>query len=243
VDLLSIFQSPITVFVGHFGSGKSEIAVNVAFALRDQGRDVVLGDLDVVKPYFRCRLVRHDLAAQGIELIVPEGANFYADLPIVVPQVRMAAEQALAGGRSLLLDVGGDDTGARVLGTLGASLPAGRTDVLFVVNANRPFAENEAAILSMLRDVETAARLPVTGLIANTHLMDETTPADTLQGLEIAEALARTTGVPVRCGAALAPVCAALAAGGTLVPLIPITRYIVPPYVRRRPGSRRSLAV
>ncbi len=243
MNLLSIFQCPITVFVGHFGSGKTEIAVNLAFAMRDLGRDVVLGDLDVVKPYFRCRLVRHDLVARGIQLIAPEGERFYADLPIVVPQIRLAAEQALSGGTALLLDVGGDDTGARVLGSLGASLPPGRTDVLFVVNTNRPFAENEAAILSMLRDVETAARLPVTGLVANTHLMDETAPADTLQGLEVAEALSRATGVPVRCGAALEPLCAALAEGGTTVPLVPITRYIVPPFVRRRPGSRRSLAV
>ena len=179
----------------------------------------------------------------GSKLIAPEGANFYADLPIVVPHIRLAAEKALSGGTALLLDVGGDDTGARVLGSLGGSLPAGRTDVLFVVNANRPFAENEAAILSMLRDVETAARLPVTGLISNTHLMDETTPDDTMQGLLVTEALARTTGVPVRCCAALAPLCAALADGGTSVPLIPITRHIVPPFVRRRPGSRRSLAV
>jgi energy-coupling factor transporter ATP-binding protein EcfA2 len=243
VDLLSIFQCPITVLVGHFGSGKTEVAVNLAFAMREFGQEVALADLDVVKPYFRCRLVRHDLEAAGVTLIAPEGERFFADLPIVVPQVRQAAERALSGGARLLLDVGGDDTGARVLGSLGACLPPAQTDVLFVVNANRPFAEDEPAILSMLRDIETASHLAVTGLVANEHLMDETAPEDVLHGIRIAESLARAIGVPVRGVAALAPLCSRLEQGGTRVPLIPITRHIVPPHVRRRPGSRRSLAV
>jgi hypothetical protein len=244
VDLLASFGSPVTILVGHFGSGKTEIAVNLAFGLQAQGRQVVLGDLDVVKPYFRCRLMRHDLAAKGIELIAPEGDRFYADLPIVVPQIRAAADRAARGAGTTILDVGGDDTGARVLGSLAGALPREAIDLLFVVNTNRPFAEDEAAIAAMLRDVEAAARLRVTGLIANTHLMDETTPADVRAGLAVARALSESTGVPVRCCAALDTVCAALARDGDLgVPLMPLTRHIVPPHVKRRPGSRRSLAV
>lgn len=243
MDLLSTFERPITILVGHFGSGKTEIAVNLAFAMAEAGRPVVLGDLDVVKPYFRCRLVRDDLEARGIRLIAPAGERFYADLPIVVPQIRVAAEAARAGGAQVLLDVGGDDTGARVLGSLAGALPPAAVDVLFVVNTNRPFAENAAAIGVMLRDVEAAARLSVTGLVANTHLMDETGPADVRQGLVAAAALAAATGVPLRFAAALAPLCAELAEDAAMVPLLPITRHILPPHVRRRPGSRRSLAV
>jgi hypothetical protein len=245
VELLSQFGRPVTILVGHFGSGKTEIAVNLAFALQEQGRRVVLGDLDVVKPYFRCRLVREDLEARGVQLIAPEGDRFFADLPIVVPQLRGAADRAVRGEVSTIFDVGGDDTGARALGSLAGFLRPEAVDLLFVVNANRPFAEDEAAILRMLQEVEAAAHLRVTALVANTHLMDETTAADVRGGLAVARALARRAGLPIRCAAALAPVCDAVAAAGGSdgVPLFPLVRHIVPPHVRRRPGSRRSLAV
>src|SRR5271157_5217550 len=93
----SMLRRRITILVGHFGSGKSELAVNFAFASKARGLDVTLCDLDVVKPYFRCRLVKADLEQAGILLVAPAGEQFYADLPIVIPAVRGAIQRAHAG--------------------------------------------------------------------------------------------------------------------------------------------------
>ncbi len=252
---LDALERPLIILCGHFGSGKSELAVNLAFGLRARGRKVLLGDLDLVKPYFRCRLVREDLEAEGIRLIAPEGEQLFADLPILLPTIVGAAQRAggsgpdspppVEEGLSTILDVGGDDTGARVLGSLAGRVDPARTDLLFVVNTNRPFAESEQAILAMLREVEAASRMKVTGLVANTHLMDETSLEDVRTGLEVTRALSASLGVPVRFCAVGAAV---LAAGSDELasldaPLLVIERHILPPHVRRRPGSRRSLAV
>jgi hypothetical protein len=242
---LETLTRPLNILVGNFGSGKSELAVNLAFALRAAGRNVVLGDLDLVKPYFRCRLVQRDLEAQGISLVAPGGEHFYADLPILVPQIRAAAERAHQGELVTLFDVGGDDIGARVLGSLSSSLIPDQTDILFVVNVNRPFAEDEASVVSMVRQIEAAARLRVSGLVSNTHLMEQTTFEMVLSGLEVTCSISDATGIPVRfCSvpAFLEPELAGVAEK-TGVPFFAIDRHILPPHVRRRPGSRRSLAV
>ena len=239
-----VLTAPVTVLVGHFGSGKSEIAVNLAFGWQARGQQVSVFDLDLVKPYFRSRLLREDLVARGIALVVPEDDRFYADLPILVPEARGAVGQAVATHRRIIMDVGGSDIGARVLGSLpGLSDPA-LTDVLFVVNGNRPFAESPAAVVSMLRDIERVSRLRVTGLVANTHLMEETTPETVAAGLALADQVAALTGIPLRFGAVLERL-AGRAAGlnhGAL-PWLPLTRLITPPLDLRPHGMRRRSSV
>lgn len=236
--------APVTVLVGHFGAGKSEIAVNLAFGWRARGEQVSVIDLDLVKPYFRSRLLRDDMEAQGITLVVPENDRFYADLPILVPEARGAVGQALATRRRIIMDVGGSDVGARVLGALpGLSDPA-LTDVLFVVNGNRPFAETPAAVITMLREIERVSRLRPTGLVANTHLMDETTPETVAAGLALADEVSRETGIPLRFGAALARLTsdpAPLNHRG--LPWLPLTRLITPPLELRPHGMRRRSSV
>jgi hypothetical protein len=239
-----VLTAPVTVLVGHFGSGKSEIAVNLAFGWQARGQKVSVIDLDLVKPYFRSRLLRDDMHARGIALVVPENDRFYADLPILVPEARGAVGQALATDRRIIMDVGGSDVGARVLGALpGLSDPA-LTDVLFVVNGNRPFAESPAAVIGMLRDIERVSRLQVTGLVANTHLMDETTPEIVAAGLALADEVAARTGIPLRFAAVLAR----LAEGAACLnrhglPWLPMTRLITPPLELRPHGSRRRSSV
>ena len=109
-----VFQRRVTLLVGHFGSGKTEIALNSAMDLASRGTPVTMADLDVVKPYFRTRSARALLHEAGIELLAPEGDNIHADLPIIVPQIRSHLRQS---SRRLIIDVGGDDVGARVLGS------------------------------------------------------------------------------------------------------------------------------
>jgi hypothetical protein len=240
-----VLTAPVTVLVGHFGAGKSEIAVNLAFGWQERGEAVTVIDLDLVKPYFRSRLLRDEMQARGITLIVPGADRFYADLPIVVPEVRGAVGQAVTGHRHVIMDLGGADVGSRVLGSLPGLADPAETDVLFVVNGNRPFAETPDAIVLMLRNIEQVSKLRVTGLVANTHLMEETTPEILEAGLTLADDVARATGLPIRFWALLERLAAPMAARANHagLPWLPMTRQITPPLELRSPGARRRSSV
>ena len=243
---LDALTRPVVILVGHFGSGKTEIAINLAFGLRNRGAEVTLVDLDLVKPYFRCRLAKDDLEARGIRLAAPTGDRFYADLPILVPEAR-AAVRGENGIRSrLIVDVGGDDLGARVLGSLSGLLDRRTTELLFVVNANRPFAEDLPSLRQTLLDVQAAARLCVTGLVANTHLMDETTPDIVREGIRTARDLEAATGIPLRFSAMqrrLAEAFGGPQAVAEQLPILAMERHIVAPFAARPPGARRRSSV
>jgi hypothetical protein len=237
---------PVTVLLGHFGSGKSEIAVNLAFGFRNRGAEVTLVDLDLVKPYFRCRLAKPDLERRGIRLVAPAGERHYADLPILLPEARGLAHDGVDGRRRLLFDVGGHDLGARTLGSLAGLLDRQGTDLLFVVNANRPFAEDLPALRQVLLDVQAAARVPVTGLVANTHLMDETTPETVREGIRAARELGADTGLPVRFCAMQHGVAERFGgpeASVDQLPILAIERHIVAPFAALPPGTRRRATV
>jgi len=233
-------DAPIVILVGHFGSGKSEIAVNLSLGFAARGERVTLVDLDVVKPYFRCRAAKDDVEAKGVRLVVPGGDRFYADLPIIVPEVKGALMGADGRGGRVIVDAGGDDTGARALGSLVEAIDPARAETLFVVNTRRPFAESEKAIAAMLRDVEASARRSVTGLVANTHLIEETTAEVVREGIDAASALADATGIPLRFCAVLERLAGAFAGCG--VPLLPIERHLLPPEAPRLPGRMRRFA-
>jgi len=237
--LLKSLTKPIIILLGHFGSGKSEIALNLAFLFRARGETVSLVDLDLVKPYFRSRAVREELEESGIRLIVPGDDRFYADLPILVPEVKGALSRGSSTGR-VIIDLGGDDTGARVMGSLITNIDLPRTEVLFVVNTRRPFAEDLPAITAMMREIESATHLSITGLVANSHLMTESTGPVLHEGLEMARAVSRETGVPVRFCAALRDLLASLDPHTDIFdscPVLPLVRHILPPHARR--GRRR----
>jgi hypothetical protein len=243
---LRVLTRPVTILVGHFGSGKTEIAINLAFGLRNRGAEVALIDLDLVKPYFRCRLAKDDLEARGIRLVAPAGDRFFADLPVLAPEARTAVRNGGGSDTRTILDVGGDDLGARVLGSISGLVDRNAADMLFVVNANRPFAEDLSAMRTMLRAVETTARLEVTGLVANTHLMDETTPEIVRAGIRSARDLEAATGIPVRFCAMQRSLAEAF--GGTdgtadRLPILAMERHIVAPFAPRLRGARRSTTV
>lgn len=244
---LDLLRAPVTVLVGHFGSGKTEIAVNLAAAFRARGESVTLADLDLVKPYFRSRLARHELEALGVPVVVPEGDRVYADLPILVPQVKGLVATAGDGAGRAVLDVGGDDLGARVLGALAGLTDPGHTDVLFVVNGRRPFAGTPEEVVTMLREVEAASRLRVTGLVANTHLLEETTPEVIGEGLALARRLSGLTAIPLLFCAALAAIAGLPAVRAVVgdLPVLPLVRRITPPFAvkARLPVPQRGAAV
>lgn len=221
-----MFESRVTILVGHFGSGKTEIALSAAMELAGRGVPVTMADLDVVKPYFRTRSARALLAEAGVELLAPEGENIHADLPIVVPQIRSSLRQS---NRRLIIDVGGDDVGARVLGSLADVVPAAETECLLVLNFKRPSTPDVDGAEIMVREIEAVGRLPVSGLISNTHLMDETTPEVVLDGLDRALETGQRLGIPV-LAVAVADSLAEEIEARTDHPVIPLRRIVSPPF-------------
>jgi RecA/RadA recombinase len=219
----------VTVFVGHFGSGKTEIALNRALDLAAAGERVTIADLDVVKPYFRTRAARAILSAAGIELLAPTGANVHADLPIIVPQIR---SQLRDGGRRLMIDVGGDDAGAKVLGSLSDVVPRRDTECLLVLNFRRPSTPDPEHAAAMVREIEAVGRLPIDGLISNTHLMEETTAEVVLEGYRQAVATARLVGVPLVAVTVAGGLGAELDPGSFECPLIAMRRIVLPPFAQ-----------
>lgn len=226
-----LFDRRITLLVGHFGSGKTEIALNGALELAARGSAVTLADLDVVKPYFRSRSARAVLAAAGIRLLAPTGENVHADLPIIVPQIRHALRDPRC---RLIADVGGDDTGARVLGSLSDVVPLEETHCLVVLNFRRPSTTNPAEAVAMVRAIETVARVPVTGLVSNTHLMGETTRDVVLGGYRMALQAARELELPLVAVTVDEGTAEGITEAELDCPLLVLRRLVLPPFEQTR---------
>jgi RecA/RadA recombinase len=226
---MGLYRKQVTILVGHFGSGKTEIALNGVLELAAGGERVTLADLDVVKPYFRSRAARDILAEAGVELLAPTGANVHADLPIIVPQIRSHLRQS---DRRLIMDVGGDEGGARVLGSLSDVVPVDDTDCWLILNFRRPSTPDPDRALKMIREIEAVGRLPVAGLISNTHLMDETTPAIVLDGYRQAMATAELAEVPVIAVTVTEDLAADLRNESIECPVVPMRRIVKPPFAQ-----------
>jgi len=216
--------------VGNFGSGKTEVSVNLAIELARAGRRVQVADLDLVNPYFRCREARRLMEGHGIRVVVPPGAQEFADLPILLPEVAGMLEPP--ADVTSLFDVGGDDVGARALASLRPRIREGSYQLWQVINARRPFTDSVEGCLAMQRSIERASRLRVTGLLANTHLIDQTTTADVLDGWRMARAVSLRNGVPVRCVAVMRDLAGAPELSVIDAPLLRLERHMLPPWLR-----------
>ena len=183
----------ILLIVGNYGSGKTEVAVNLAIQLSAH-QSISIVDLDIVNPYFRCREAREEMEGFGIRVINPEGDYHAADLPIILPEIRGSV---LQGDGMVIVDVGGDDAGARVLSSLADVFADRPYDMLQVVNAKRPFTGTVEGCLKIGSEIEAASRLRITGLVSNSHLLEETDTRTVLEGLALAGQVAKTAGVPV----------------------------------------------
>ncbi len=240
-DVFEVLTAPVVILVGHFGSGKSEIALNLAFGMRERGDDVSVVDLDVVKPYFRCRQAREELQANGIRLVAPEGELAYAEAPIILPDVRDLLRR---GQGKVLMDVGGDPVGARALGSLADVMPVDRTQHVLVLNFNRPYTETVEDAVGMVGMIESAARLPATGLISNTHLLQETTAKIVLDGLRMAEETGKRLRLPVLAVVADEATASGLDGRDLPCPLLVLRRRIKVPFEPvRRPRTPGRLFV
>jgi hypothetical protein len=184
----------IIIFVGGYGSGKTEVAVNYAFTSRAMVQNLSIVDLDVVNPYFRSRERIAQFARQDIHVIAPEGELATADLPALPPAIDGAIDNP---ERFVVFDVGGDDVGARALGRYHRKLSVADYEMWLVVNACRPFSQTAARTASLLRSIEKTSRLKATGLVNNTNLMQYTTVALLQRGEAMVQELGQQTGLPV----------------------------------------------
>lgn len=178
----------IHIFVGHYGSGKTELAVN--FAL--QNKVDLIADLDTVNPYFRTNDVKALLEKENIRVVVPYYAGTNVDLPSLPPEVY----SAFADNTTAVLDIGGDDDGAAVLGRFKNLITEENAEIYFVINVLRPETDTEDKIIDMIRAIEYTSRQKVTYLINNTNLMDETSYNQVKKGEIIVREVSERTGIP-----------------------------------------------
>jgi len=184
----------VLMFSGGFGSGKTEVAVNFALKLRRIGRQVAVADLDIVNPYFRSRLVQTELSKFGIRFLVPSGALAEADLPIIVPEVKGAIQESQG---HVILDMGGDPVGARVMASLAPQVSEDAIDGMFVLNSRRPRTRELAGTLAMMKEISSACGVKLSSLVVNSHLVEETVPEVVEEGVSLAEQVAKQTGARV----------------------------------------------
>ena len=183
----------VIVLTGGFGSGKSEIAINLALDLAKR-TPTALVDLDIANPYFRSREARHFLAEQGVKPVVPREEWLDADLPILSPGVRSLL---LDTDWTVVLDVGGDEIGAIALGGFQAVFQAIEHQMLMVVNPYRPFTRDVDSIERMCREIERASRLKMQGLISNPNLGQVTMLEHVLSGHQIVAQAAQKLDLPI----------------------------------------------
>lgn len=172
----------LTVICGAFGTGKTEVSVNIALKLAaEQKKQVILVDLDIVNLYFRSRDKRAALAEKGIKVISGAKGFENADLPALAPEILevFARKDSLA-----IFDLGGSDYGGTVLSRFNEYLKSEKINLWLVVNPFRPFNEKNEDTIAMAEQISQRARLPVSGIIANPHLMNETTHETILSGIE-----------------------------------------------------------
>lgn len=188
-------MSRIRVFVGHFGSGKTEIAINYAMKLLEQGRRVAIVDLDIVNPYFCVRNVKDFIQGKGIKVISSKTSLMNAELMVVPAEVKSIFNDK---SYEVIIDVGGDGAGALVLGQYYKYFCEEDYDLYFVVNNNRPFTLNSIDTEEYIRSIERASRLKVKYLISNSNLSYETEEDQVLEGEGVVQELSERTGIPFR---------------------------------------------
>lgn len=187
-------NAKITIICGHYGCGKTNLALNLALEAAEKGRRVKLADLDLVNPYFRSSDYGPALREKGVELFCPTYAGTTLDLPAVGPQLLQLPEAVCD---DVILDAGGDDAGASVLGCMAPQLIKMPYTMLYVVNARRVLTQTAEEAAAIGREIERACRLSITGVVNNTHLQNETTAQMVLDSMPFAKETARLLGVPL----------------------------------------------
>lgn len=216
----------IAAVVGHYGSGKTEIALALSIRAAEEGRKVKVVDLDIVNPFFRSAEQRAALSARGVGLIAPPYALTGVDLPVLPAEVQSVFDDP---SLHAVLDVGGEEAGAAALGRYRPQFDRTGCELYYVVNVFRPFSEDADQIVLQMERIARRARLHPSGLINNSNLGPWTEPEQLWQGQKVLEQVARRTGVPVAAVAGEERVLKRL--DGLDVPCIPLNLMLKPEWM------------
>ncbi|MFO7881849.1 MAG: cobalamin biosynthesis protein CobQ [Kosmotogaceae bacterium] len=189
-----MFEKKVNIFLGMFGSGKTEISLNAAIKLKSKYENVAIADIDVISTYFRSRDMRKNFESKGIKIIAPEGKLMHADLPIIVPQV---AGYITREDYRLIIDVGGNDDGSVVLSSLKQHIDSQENVTHFIVNPYRPFTDTIDKTVDHIKRLSEKSRRKVDYLINNANLGDETEEKHIEYGESFVKEVSRITGIPV----------------------------------------------
>jgi hypothetical protein len=184
----------ITILTGHFGSGKTEVAINLALNEKKLHNKTAINDLDIINPYFRSRDVSELFEQQGIELIAPANRLATSDLPIVSGEIYRVLHDYRY---RVIIDAGGDKDGAMALGQYYHEWKHLEPELLFVLNANRPYVSTLEGAMYTIEQIEKAARLKVTGIINNSNIGSETSMADIQSGYELSSKISNMLSIPL----------------------------------------------
>ena len=192
---------PFTLVTGHYGCGKTNLAVNLAIDAAKEGEQVTIVDMDLVNPYFRTSDYRKLLEDHSIEVITPVFGATNLDIPSLPASMYSIFERK---GR-VIVDVGGDDVGSTVLGRFRPQLGSIDFDMIYVVNRFRSLTTTAKEAVEILREIEVVSGLKATGIVNNSHLMSETSDREIAEGIAYAGEVSRLTDLKVIANTAPKP--------------------------------------
>lgn len=185
----------IYLLCGHYGSGKTNVAVNLALHLKSSGEAVTLADLDIVNPYFRSKDSQKELEEAGVRLICSSYANTNVDIP-ALPQEMYAITHDPSS--TVVMDIGGDDRGALALGRLAPAIKEENDyEMILVINKFRPLTRDADSTIEVMREIEAAGKIAFTGIINNSNLGKDTTEEDILNSFAYAKEISEKTKLPI----------------------------------------------
>ncbi|SRR6056297_442164 len=190
----------LTIIVGHYGSGKTEFAVNYAIKSKKDYEKINLIDLDIINPYFRSRERKKELKESNIKVIGSSIKNKNLDLPSLSPGINGAINENTS---KTIIDAGGDPIGAKALSRYYKQIRRKDYDMFLVVNANRPETQTVEAVIDYYNKIQGASRLMITGFINNTHMLKETTKEDVYRGKQLVEEVSEKLNIPIRYHSAI----------------------------------------
>ena len=224
----------LTLFAGHYGSGKTNIAVNYALHLAGEGKQVCIADLDIVNPYFRTTDSARELQRAGVQLVAPQFANSNVDLPALPAEAYRLVQDKNTYG---IMDIGGDDRGAYALGRYTDFIKdENNYRMAFVSNCYRPLTRTPQEALEVMREIEEACHLKFTCIVNNANLGTETTAQTVLDSLDYIQKLCQLSGLPLWMHTARWDVAQSLTQLNPVLPLQLQERYFDLP--SQRPQNR-----